>query len=177
MAKHLLLSLAVVALLISSTKQDAQCTIDTHKIQGNGQIFLNPDIATFTIGDTGFGTTAALALADLNVKINAIYAAFKNQMIPSGNYSTSTITIYNTYNYSTNPYTISGSQASQTLQLTIGMGTNLSAIIKDLGAITNVNVNFIVFDVLDRASALQQARLAAFNDARRKLNEYLALTG
>jgi len=111
------------------------------------------------------------------VKINAIYAAFKNQMIPSGNYSTSTITIYNTYNYSTNPYTISGSQASQTLQLTIGMGTNLSAIIKDLGAITNVNVNFIVFDVLDRASALQQARLAAFNDARRKLNEYLALTG
>jgi uncharacterized protein YggE len=40
-----------------------------------------------------------------------------------------------------------------------------------------VNVNFIVFDVLDRASALQQARLAAFNDARRKLNEYLALTG
>ena len=112
MSKNLLLFLSLAALLISSTSQDLQCTIDTHKIQGNGQIYLNPDIATFNIGATGYGATAALALADLNIKINAIYAAFKTQKIPSGNYSTSTITLYNTYNYSTNPYTISGSQAS-----------------------------------------------------------------
>ena len=177
MSKNLFLLLSVAALLISSTSQDLQCTIDTHKIQGNGQIYLNPDIATFNIGATGYGTTASLALADLNVKINAIYAAFKAQKIPSGNYSTSTITVYNTYNYSTNPYTISGSQASQTLQLTIGISINLSVLIKNLGAVANVNVNFIVFDVLDRASAQQNARLAAFKDAKIKLDEYLALTG
>jgi uncharacterized protein YggE len=46
-----------------------------------------------------------------------------------------------------------------------------------LGGLTNVSVNFIMFDVLDRGSALQKARVAAFNDAKRKLNDYLALTG
>jgi uncharacterized protein YggE len=125
MANRLLAFLSVVLLLISSNAQNLHCTIDTHKIQGNGQILMTPDIATFSISASGNGASASLALADLNTRINAIVAAFKSQGIPAGNYSTSTITIYNTYNYNTNPYTINGSQASQTLQVTIGVSAKL----------------------------------------------------
>lgn len=177
MASHLLALLSVATLLIFGSAQGNQCIVDTYKIQGNGQIYLTPDIAIMSISSSGNGTTAAIALANLNIAVNAIIQAFKTLKIPMGNYSTSTITIYNTYNYNTNPYTITGSQASQTLQLTIGASTNLVTLLQALGNITNVAVNNINYDVLDHSSALQKARVAAFTDARNKFSQYLGLSG
>lgn len=98
---------------------------------------------------------------------------FKSQGIPSGNYSTSSITIYDVYDYSVNPYRISGSQATETIQVTIGASSNLGGLLQ---ALTNVTVNYITFDVLDHNSALRKARLAAFADAKSKFNQYLSLS-
>lgn len=104
-------------------------------------------------------------------------AAFKSLGIPSTNYSTSALTIYDTYNYSTNPYTITGSQAQQTLQLTIGSNSNIITLLNSLSKIPAVTVQSILFDLSDRSSALQKARLAAFTDAKNKFAQYLSLSG
>lgn len=173
----LLLLVVIAVLLTSCQSQDSQCILDTFKVSGNGQVNVNPTIAVFSIYAIGNGASAALALQALNDKISAIQAAFNANGVPNSNYSTSSINIYNTYNYSTNPYTIMGSQATQYLQFTIGASTNMTAILKALSIITDVNVQNIAYDVLDRSIALQKARLAAFADAKAKFGQYLTLTG
>lgn len=177
MKSQLLLFVTMAVLLMHCQAQGGQCTINTFKVTGNALINVNPTIAIFSISTVGNGATAALALQNLNGKINSIVAAFKFNGVPNGNYSTSSINIYNTYNYNTNPYTITGSQATQYLQLTIGLTTNLTALLKSFSGIPDVNVQNIAYDVLDRSSALQKARLAAFTDSRAKFAQYLALTG
>jgi uncharacterized protein YggE len=177
MGSPLLLLATVAVLLIGCQTQDSQCVIDTFKVSGNGLVNVNPTIAVFSINAVGTGLTAALALQNLNGKVSAIVAAFNANGVPNGNYSTSSINIYTTYNYSNNPYTIQGSQATQYLQLTIGIATNLTAILKAFSGISDVNVQSIAYDVLDRSSALQKARLAAFADSKNKFAQYLTLTG
>lgn len=112
MKNQLLLLVTLAVLLIHCQAQDKQCLIDTFKVSGNGLVKVNPTIAVFSISTVGNGATAALALQNLNAKINTVVAAFKANGVPNGNYSTSSISIYNTYNYNTNPYTITGSQAT-----------------------------------------------------------------
>lgn len=177
MSNSLLILVAITLLFLGGHSQTGQCTIDTFRIQGNGQVTITPDIAVFSISVSGTGKTAALALAGVNSGISAVLAAFKSLGIPSANYSTSTITIYDIYNYSTNPYTITGSQAQQTLQLTIGTSSNIATLLNTLSKIPAVTVQSIVFDLKDRSSALQKARLAAFADAKNKFAQYLSLTG
>lgn len=177
MANPLLTLLAVATLLILSSAQDSQCTINTFSIVGNGQVYITPDIAVISISASGSGASASLALSNLNTQVSAIIKAFNTLKIPTGNYSTSTITIYTQYNYSTNPYTITGSQASQTLQLTIGASVTLVGLLQAIGNITNVSVSYIIYDVRNRDSALQKARVAAITDAKNKLSEYLKLSG
>jgi uncharacterized protein YggE len=177
MKNQLLILVTVAVLLMHCQAQTGQCVINTFKISGNAVVNVNPTIAIFSISTVGNGASAALALQNLNGKINSIVAAFKANGVPNGNYSTSSINIYNTYNYSTNPYTITGSQATQYLQLTIGVRTNLPALLKSLSGIPDVNVQNIAYDVLDRSSALQKARLAAFADAKNKFAQYLSLAG
>jgi uncharacterized protein YggE len=177
MSNSLLILVAITLLFLGGHSQTGQCTTNTFRIQGNGQVTITPDIAVFSISASGTGKTAAIALAGVNSGISAILAAFKTLGIPSGNYSTSTITIYDIYNYSTNPYTITGSQAQQTLQLTVGTSSNIATLLNTLSKIPAVTVQSIVFDLKDRSGALQKARLAAFADAKNKFAQYLSLTG
>ncbi len=177
MSNQLLLLVSITLLILSVKTQDSQCIIDTYKIQGNGKVNITPDIAVFSVTANGNGPTAAVALANVNSGIAAIVAAFKAQGIPTANYSTSTITIYDVYNYNTVPYTITGSQAAQTLQLTVGTSNNITKLLDTLSKIPAITVQSIVFDLRDRSNALQKARLAAFADAKNKFAQYLSLSG
>lgn len=174
MAKYLLFLVGIAALLVFSQAQGSGCTIDTFKVNGNGQIFLTPDIATLSIMITGNGNTASAALTDVNNQINNLIAALKNLGIPATNYTTQSINIYDVYNYQTTPYTITGSQATQTIQLIIGASTNLTAILQSL---QNASLQSIVYDIKNRSNALQKARAAAFADAKTKFAQYLTLSG
>lgn len=174
MGKYLLFFLAVTALFVLTHSQGEECTINTFKITGNGVVYLTPDIATLSLSATGNGATASAALASLNSQITSLINVFKSQGIPSGNYSTSSINIYDVYDYSVSPYRKTGSQASETIQVTIGVSSNLGGLLQ---ALTNVTVNYITFDVLDRNNALRKGRLAAFADAKSKFSQYLTLSG
>lgn len=173
MGKYLLFLVAITALIALSYTQDAECTINTFRINGNGVVYITPDIATLSLTATGNGPSAAAALANMNTQVAALTGVFKAQGIPNGNYSTSSINIYDVYDYSTSPYRISGSQATQTIQVTIGASTNLGGV---LSSLTNVTVNYITFDVLNHNTALRKARLAAFADAKSKFSQYLMLS-
>lgn len=95
--------------------------------------------------------------------------------IPAGNYSTSSISINQLYNYSNTPVVPIGSEATQSLKLTLGGPALLQSLTQTLSNI-NVSVQTMVFDVADRVGILKKARAAAFLDARNKFNDYLSLT-
>lgn len=109
MSHHFLLSLLAAILLVSAAALDTSCTANTFQIVGSGQVSFNPDIVRLTISATGNGTSASAALSNLNAQINIILSKFNSFSIPEANYSTSGININQVYDYSTTPYTISGS--------------------------------------------------------------------
>lgn len=61
-----LLLLVTIALLFLGGHSQSQCILNTFRIQGNGQVNIDPDIAVFSISASGTGATAAIALADVN---------------------------------------------------------------------------------------------------------------
>jgi uncharacterized protein len=174
MTSHLFL-LLLAAMLACSQAQGSECSANTIQITGNGQVSLNPDIVSLSISATGNGSTAKTALSNLNGQINTILGIFSAQNIPSANYSTSSININQVYDYSKDPVTITGSQATQSLHVTLSINA-LPALLQSL---TNVNttIQSLNFDVFDKSSALQKARGAAFVDASNKFNQYLSLSG
>ena len=175
MANQIPSFLLLITLLTVAAGQDYQCTANTFTVIGNGQVSLTPDIVQVTISATGNGTTAAAALNRLNTQINTILKTFSTLNIPSSNYSTSAININQIYNYSNSPATLLGSEATQSLRLTLGNSSRLNTLLSNLANV-NVTVSSMVFDLFDRSTALQKTRAAAFLDAWNKFNQYLQLT-
>jgi uncharacterized protein YggE len=175
MANQISTFLLLIALLTLAASLDYQCTANTFTVIGNGQVSFTPDIVQVTISATGNGTTAAAALNRLNTQINTVLRAFSTLNIPSSNYSTSAININQIYNYSNSPVTLLGSEATQSLRLTLGNPPLLNTLLTNLASV-NVTVSSMVFDLFDQSTALQRARAAAFLDARNKFNQYLQLT-
>jgi uncharacterized protein len=169
------LTLLIASIMVLASAQGNQCTANTFQVTGNGAISVSPDIVYLTISAVGNGSTAASALSKLNTQVNTILSAFKTLNIPAANYSTSSISIKQLYNYSNTPVTLEGSQARQSLKLTLGGPALLQTLTQTLSAI-NVSVRTMVFDVADRTTVLKKARAAAFLDAKNKFSDYLSLT-
>lgn len=103
------LSLLLASLLILTAAQGNQCSTNTFQVTGNGRVAVSPDIVTVTIESKGNGSSSGAALSKLNTQVNAILAVFNNLRIPPSNYSTSSISINQLYNYSNTPVTPIGS--------------------------------------------------------------------
>jgi uncharacterized protein YggE len=100
---------------------------------------------------------------------------FNATAIPSANYFTSGINTNEVYNYSTTPTTIIGSEATQSLSVTLINTPILTQFLQTIGDV-NITVYNLLFDIYDKQSALKLARKAAITDARNKFNDYLSLT-
>ncbi len=103
------LPLLITSIIVLASAQGNQCSANTFYVTGNGAISVSPDIVYVTIEAVGNGSKAAAALSKLNTQVNTILSAFKTLNIPPSNYSTSSISINQVYNYENNPATIEGS--------------------------------------------------------------------
>jgi uncharacterized protein YggE len=174
MVDHCLFVAVLFAFLAINT-QGNLCTSNTFQITGNGKVSVNPDIVSFTVSATSDGDSASLALSNLNLRINSLLKTFNATGIPPANYSTSGININEVYNYSMTPTTIIGSEATQSLSVTLGNTKILTQFLQAIGDV-NATVSNLVFDLYDKQGAFKLARRAAITDARNKLNDYLSLT-
>jgi uncharacterized protein YggE len=162
-------------LIVGSLAQASCCSVNTINIIGAGSVSLTPDIASISITVSKNGTTTLEALSNLNIQVNQLLAIFKAQNIPAANYSTSSITLDQVYNYNTTPYKIIAQTASQTFSLTYGNVNGVTALLGLIGKV-NVNIDSLSFGASNTTAALRQARIAAVADARTKFNQYLTLT-
>lgn len=174
-------SLAVLAVLATALPAAA----GSITVQGQGEVTATPDMAMINSGVTTQGATAREAL-DANSKAMAeLMAALEAAGIEARDVQTSNFSVSPNYVYSdardengyTLPPMIQGYQVSNSVSVRVRDIAQLGAILDrsvDVGANT---INGISFMVADPTPLLDEARKAAFADARRKAELYAEVAG
>lgn len=154
-------------------------------IEGRGEVTAKPDTAYVTSGVTTQGATAREAL-DLNTKAMAdLLAALKDSGIEARDIQTSGFSVSPNYVYSdardengySLPPKIQGYQVSNTVTVVVRQLDNLGAILDKSVTVGANTINGVSFDVADPSALYNEARKAAFADARAKAELYAEVAG
>lgn len=171
----------LVALLLVTALAQNCCDQNTIKVSGNAEVKVKPDFATIEIGAEAQASTTSEALRLLNSKIDTIIKIIEGLGISPKDYSTSSLRLNQVYEYRNNENVLIGQKATQTFSVKIrditADGAAIGKLIDSVSSIDNIIVNGVTFDQSDRTLGLKQARKAAFEAAKKKADEYAALSG
>ena len=146
-------------------------------VTGYGRVAAPPDIAIIRVGVQTEADTAAEAMDENNLLMQAVISATVEAEIDEADIQTQGIRLNPVYASSEGgaPATISGYQASNIVEVTVrdlaGLGTLLDSVVEAGGN----TIEGIRFEVSDMRDALAQAREAAMNDARSKAEQLTSL--
>jgi len=157
----------------------------TIAISGHGEVTASPDTAFVTSGVTTQGATAREAL-DLNTKaMTDLLASLKASGIAERDVQTSGFSVSPNYVYTeerdangyTMPPKINGYQVSNTVTVRVRALDTLGAILDKSVTVGANTINGVTFAVADTSELLNEARKAAFADARTKAELYATAAG
>ena len=152
----------------------------TVSVAGHGEVMAKPDTATVTSGVTSQAATAREAL-DANTRdMSALLAALKTAGIEDRDIQTSNFTVSPNYVYTdqrdasgyTQPPKINGYVVSNQVTVRVRDLSILGQVLDQSVTVGANTVNGISFSVNDPGELYNQARRAAFGDAREKANLY-----
>jgi len=157
----------------------------TISIEGRGEVLAAPDTAQITSGVTTQGTTAREALDANTAAMTDLIAELKASGITARDIQTSGFSINPNYVYTderdANGYTlpprINGYQVSNTVTVVVRQLDTLGAILDKSVTIGANTVNGVGFSVADPSTLYNEARKAAFADARAKAELYATAAG
>jgi|SRR6185312_3940444 len=169
------LAAAVVLLAAPALADDKTPTIS---IQGKGEVVAAPDTASVNTGVTTEGKTAREAL-DANTKaMTGLMAALKVAGIDAKDIQTSGFSVNPQYVYPDNnngnatPPHIAGYTVQNAVTVKIRKLADLGDILDDIVTAGSNTINGVGFSVDDPAKLLDEARKAAFADAKAKAKIY-----
>jgi uncharacterized protein YggE len=154
-------------------------------IEGRGEVTAAPDTAYINSGVTTQGATAREAL-DLNTKaMTDLIAALKESGIEARDIQTSGFSVNPNYVYSdardengySMPPKIQGYQVSNTVTVVVRKLDTLGSILDKSVTIGANTINGVSFAVADPSALYNEARKAAFADARTKAELYADVAG
>lgn len=157
----------------------------TISIEGRGEVRAAPDMATINSGVTTQGATAREALDANTTAMNELLATLKEAGIEARDIQTSGFSVNPNYIYSdardSNGYTlppkIDGYQVSNSVTVVVRELADLGSILDQSVTVGANTVNGVSFSVADPADLLNEARKAAFADAREKAELYAGVAG
>ncbi|WP_171015888.1 SIMPL domain-containing protein [Devosia sp. FKR38] len=157
----------------------------TISIDGRGEITAAPDMAQINSGVTTQGATAREALDANTAAMAALIESLKQAGIESRDIQTSGFAVNPNYVYSdardangySQPPKIDGYQVSNTVTVTVRKLADLGAILDTSVTVGANTVNGVTFAVADPTELLNEARKAAFADARTKAELYATAAG
>lgn len=157
----------------------------TISIEGRGEVMAAPDMAQITSGVTTQGGTAREALDANTAAMAELIAELKASGIEARDIQTSGFSVTPNYVYTDErdangyslPPKISGYQVGNTVTVIIRQLDNLGAILDKSVTIGANTVNGVSFSVADPSALYDEARKAAFADARAKAELYATLAG
>lgn len=157
----------------------------TISIEGHGEVIAAPDTAFINSGVTSQGATAREALDANTAAMNELIATLKAAGIEARDIQTSGFSVSPNYVYSdardANGYTlppkINGYQVSNTVTVAVRKLDTLGSILDKSVTVGANTVNGVSFSVADPSDLYDQARKAAFADARAKAELYATVAG
>lgn len=157
----------------------------TIAIEGHGEVRVAPDMATINSGVTSQGETAREALDANTAAMTELISTLKAAGIEARDIQTSGFSVNPNYVYSdardANGYSlpprINGYQVSNSVTVTVRDLEDLGAILDKSVTVGANTVNGVTFSVADPSELLDQARKAAFADARHKAELYAQAAG
>lgn len=157
----------------------------TISIEGRGEVMAAPDMAQINSGVTTQGATAREAL-DANTSAMAeLIAELKANGIEARDIQTSGFSVNPNYVYTDErdangyslPPKINGYQVSNTVTVTVRQLDALGSILDKSVTVGANTVNGVTFSVADPSELYDEARKAAFADARAKAELYATAAG
>lgn len=154
-------------------------------IQGRGEVRAAPDMATIMSGVTTQGATAREALDANTAAMSELIAALKEAGIEARDIQTSGFSVNPNYVYSdarddlgyTLPPKINGYQVANSVTVVVRDLEDLGSILDQSVTVGANTVNGVSFSVADPSELLNEARKAAFADARAKAELYAGVAG
>lgn len=151
----------------------------TLTVNGNGKVYLTPDIAYITIGVHTEDSVATKAVTDNNTQAAKVIDTLKAAGIAEKDIQTTNFSIY--------PQAIYDDQGKPTGEIKYSVDNSVYVTVRDIAKVGDVldavvksganNISGIQFDVDDKTAALTDARQAAVKDAQTKAEELASAAG
>jgi uncharacterized protein len=166
---------------------DQQPMQRTVSVNGSGMAMVQPDIAYITVGVQTQAQTASQALTQNNQQMQSVMQSLQAAGIAAADIQTFTIQLFPRYqnDLPRAPDTattdqddanqITGYTAVNTVQVTIRDLDNLGVMLDQIVDAGGNRIENIRFDVQNQAQALEQARIAAFENAVQKAEQLAGL--
>jgi hypothetical protein len=149
-------------------------TGSTITVTGNGTVDSTPDQASFDFGVTTTGATAAQALSSNSARARAIIDALKKAGIASAAIQTTQVSLWP--QTSSNGRTITGYQASNSVNVTAALGKSGALVDAAVGAGAN-NVDGPSLDTAQKSALYDKALDSALGDAKQKAQAIASAAG
>jgi len=154
-------------------------------IDGTGEVTAKPDMAIINSGVTTQGATAREALDANTTAMGELIAALKASGIEARDIQTSGFSVNPDYVYSeerdengyTRPPKVNGYQVVNTVTVAVRDLTDLGAILDKSVTVGANTISGVSFSVADPTELYNEARKAAFADARAKAELYATAAG
>jgi uncharacterized protein YggE len=180
--KEILMLRIVLALLIAGlfTPAFAQTATPSVTVMGEATVTTAPDIALIDAGVTSDGKTAKQASEANNKAMGDVLLALKGAGVDQKDFQTSQLSLQPQMSQSASgngPLKITGYRASNRVTITLRDVANVGGIIDALVGAGANDIGEISFSVSQASKLLDDARVKAVEDARRKAALYAQATG
>ncbi len=152
----------------------------TISVTGIGQVETQPDIAVIVIGVQNQAKTASKALTQNSTQMQAVINAIKLAGVQPADIQTQTVSLqpqYNNQQNNTATNQLTGYIANNTVNVKVRNLNDLGSLLDAAVQAGGNNIQNIQFQVSNPAQQLDQARQAAFNDAKQKATQLAQLAG
>ena len=153
----------------------------TITVRGEGRIIVEPDHVKITAGVSELAKSTGQAQQQANRKLAAVLDILRRNEISERNIQTSQLSFRPEYDWSDGERRLIGQRVEQLLDISIPeidvRPERVSAILDAFGAINQLEVHSVAFDVKNRKELLSRARILAFEDARQKAQSLAQLAG
>lgn len=187
--RNWLAAAAAIGVMMATTAAQAQVAgtvgavplvagLTTLTVTAEGRSLRTPDIAEVSGGVVTTALTAAAAMRDNAVRMNAVVAAVKKAGIADRDVQTSGLSLQPQYKYENNqPPVLTGYQATNTVALRIRKIADTGKLLDTLVEVGANQISGPNFRVDAEEAALDEARIAATGTARARAELYAKAAG
>ncbi len=167
MKHYILLLLLYIGITQGSAQNIAQNVIPTVEVIGEGSVEVIPTLVNISVSIIGEGKDVKLLRQENAEKIAKVIQVLNKEEIPMKNFQTNYISLYKNYDFNTKTHKY---LVSQTIKIKLEDLTKYETIMDALFEVGVNQINSVTFDIDDnvRAKLLQDVRIAATDDARKK---------